>query len=283
LKLGYLHRAGNQAEPGTTALQSRRPYVDLGTALFTTSDGASFYNSLQAKVTRRFSNGLSLLGAYTWAKSLDNSEGDEGFGAGAGGSNLPQDDNNLAFEWARSYSDARHRFVANAVYDLPFGHNRQFLNQGGVVGQLVGGWEVSGITSVQTGYPFVVEGPDFSNTGSNSPRPNRLCSGVGAKQVTNWFNSSCFVAAGSTANPSFGDTKRNIIDAPGLVDTDMTFMRHFNAWDKADVVFRGEFFNLFNHPYFGAPANNINNPSTVGRITSATDGRQIQLALKILF
>ncbi len=283
LKLGNLHLSGNQAEPGTTDLQSRRPYVDLGTALYTTSDGSSFYNSLQAKLTRRFSNGLSVLGAYTWAKSLDNSEGDEGFGAGASGSNLPQDDNNLRFEWGRSYSDARHRFVANAVYDLPFGHNREFLNQGGVVGQIVGGWEVSGITSVQTGYPFVVLGPDFSNTNSGSPRPNRLCSGIGEKKVTNWFNASCFVAAGSTANPSFGNAKRNILDAPGLVNTDMTLMRHFNAWDRADVEFRGEFFNLFNHPFFGAPANNINNTATVGRITSATDGRQIQLALKILF
>jgi hypothetical protein len=253
--------------------------------LFTTSDGASFYNSLQFKINKRFSNGLSVLGAYTWAKSMDNSEGDEGFGAGPtnGNSNLAQDDNNLAFEYSRSYSDARHRAVANAVYDLPFGHNRQFLNQGGVVGQVVGGWEVSGITSVQTGYPFGVSGPDFSNTSSDSPRPNRLCSGIGAKQVTNWFNASCFVAAGSTANPSFGNTKRNILDAPGLVNTDMTVMRHFNAWDRADIVFRGEFFNLFNHPFFGAPAQNINNPSTVGRIASATDGRQIQLALKILF
>ncbi|HXP11970.1 MAG TPA: carboxypeptidase-like regulatory domain-containing protein [Acidobacteriaceae bacterium] len=283
LKLGNLHLAGNQAEPGTTALQSRRPYVDFGTMLFTTSDGASFYNSLQFKINRRFTNGLSVLGAYTWAKALDNSEGDEGFGAGAANSNLAQDDNNLAFEWSRSYSDARHRVVANAVYDLPFGRNRQFLNQGGIVGQVVGGWEVSGITSVQTGYPFGVLGPDFSNTGSDSPRPNRVCSGIGAKQVTNWFNTSCFVAAGSTANPVFGNSKRNILDAPGQVNTDMTVMRHFNVWDKADVVFRGEFFNAFNHPFFGAPANNINNPTTAGHITSATDGRQIQLALKILF
>jgi hypothetical protein len=283
LKEGNLHLAGNQSEPGTTALQSRRPYVDFGTMLFTTSDGVSSYNALQFKLTKRLSQGLSLTGAYTWAKSLDNSEGDEGFGAGASDSNLAQDDNNLAFEYSRAYDDARHRAVVNAVYDLPFGHGRQFLNSGGILSHVVGGWEASGITSVQTGYPFVVVGPDFSNTNSQSPRPNRLCSGVGAKAVTNWFNSSCFVVAGSTANPAFGDSKRNILDGPGLADTDMTVMRHFNAWDKADVVFRGEFFNAFNHPYFGAPANNINNPTTVGRITSASDGRQIQLALKILF
>ena len=196
---------------------------------------------------------------------------------------MPQDDNNLAFEWSRSYSDIRHRAVVNAVYDLPFGKNRMFLNQGGVVGEVVGGWEFSGITSVQTGFPFGVKGPDFSNTGSNSPRPNRSCSGVGKKDVLNWFDTGCFTAAGSTANPSFGNSKRNILDAPGEVNTDMTLMRHFNAWDKADIEFRSEFFNAFNHPFFGAPANNISNTSTVSRITSASDGRQIQFALKILF
>jgi len=282
-KLGNLHLAGNQAEPGTTPQQSRRPYVDLGTSLFTTSDGISNYNALQFKVTKRLSSGLSVLGAYTYAKSIDNSEGDEGFGAGTSGSNLAQDDNNLAFERARSYTDARHRWVANAVYDLPFGHNRQFLNQGGIVGQVVGGWEVSGITSVQTGYPFGVAGPDFSNTSSDSPRPNRVCNGKGAKDLTNWFDTSCFAVAGSAADPSFGDSKRNILDAPGLVDTDLTVLRHFNAWDKADVEFRSEFFNAFNHPYFGPPGNNISNAATVSKITSASDGREIQFALKILF
>ena len=283
LKLGNLHLSGNQAEPGTTSVQSRRPYIDFGKSLYTTSDGSSIYHSLQFKITKRFSQGLSVLGAYTWAKSLDDAEGDEGFSAGGGKSNEPQDDNNLAFEYSRAYTDARHRVVANAIYDLPFGHQRRFLSQGGLLSQLVGGWELSGITSVQTGYPFAVIGPDFSNTASLSPRPNRSCTGNGQKSVTDWFDTSCFSAAGSSTAPSFGNSRRNIIDGPGLVDTDFTVMRHFNAWDKADVEFRSEFFNAFNHPYFGPPNNNINNASTVGRLTSASDGREIQFALKILF
>ena len=82
-KIGNLHLSGNQAEPGTTPVQSRRPYVDLGTSLYTTSDGSSSYNSFQFKLTKRLSHGLNLLTAYTWAKSIDNAEGDEGFGAGA--------------------------------------------------------------------------------------------------------------------------------------------------------------------------------------------------------
>ena len=282
-KIGNLHLAGNQAEPGTTPQQSRRPYPDLGTSLFTTSDGSSSYNAFQFKLTKRLSRGLSVLTAYTYAKSLDNSEGDEGFGAGANGSNLAQDDNNLAFEWSRSYTDARHRIVVNAIYDLPFGKGRQFLNDKSVVSALVGGWEVSDITSYQTGYPFVVLGPDFSNTSSDSPRPNRSCSGVGQKSVTNWFNQSCFSVAGSAANPTFGNSRRNILDAPGYSNTDIAVLRHFNLFDKADMEFRGEFFNAWNTPYFAPPQNNISSPTLVGKITSANDGRNIQVALKIVF
>jgi hypothetical protein len=282
-KLGNLHLAGNQAEPGTTSQQSRRPYVDFGTMLFTTSDGNSNYNAFQLKLTKRLTHGLSLLAAYTWSKSIDDSEGDEGFGAGANDSNLAQDDNNLPFERGRSYTDARHRIVVNTIYDLPFGPGKQFANQGGIVGYIIGGWEVSQITSWQTGYPFTVLGPDFSNTGSDSPRPNRTCSGIGQKSITNWFDQNCFAVAGSAADPTFGNSRRNILDAPGLVNTDLAILRHFPVENKFDIEFRSEFFDAWNHPFFAPPANNISSPTLVGRVTSANDGRQIQFALKILF
>jgi hypothetical protein len=281
-KLGNLHIFGNQAEPGTTPIQQRRPYVDLGPTLYTTSDGDSIYNALQLKVTKRLSHGLNLLLAYTWSKSIDDSEGDEGFGAGANSSNEAQDDNNLAFERGRSYSDARHRIVENTVYNLPFGPGKQFLNQGGVLGYIIGGWELSNITSWQTGYPFTVLGPDFSNTNSSSPRPNRSCSGIGEKVITNWFNQDCFSVAGSAANPSFGNSRRNILDAPGLSNTDLAILRHFPI-EKYDLEFRSEFFDAWNHPYFAPPSNSIATPATVGKVSSANDGRQIQFALKFLF
>ena len=147
----------------------------------------------------------------------------------------------------------------------------------------MGGWEVSDITSYQTGYPFTVIGPDFSNTNSPSARPNRSCSGVGQKSVINWFNQSCFSAAGSAAAPTFGNSRRNILDAPGLSNSDLAVLRHFNVADKADVEFRSEFFDAFNTPYFAPPGNNIASPPTLGRVTQANDGRNIQFALKILF
>jgi hypothetical protein len=282
-KLGNLHIFGNQAEPGTTPIQSRRPYVDLGPTLYTTSDAASTYNAFQAKLNKRMSHGLNFLAAYTWSKSIDNAEGDEGFGAGANSSNEAQDDNNLAFERGRSYTDARHRIVVNTVYDLPFGPGKRFANQGGIVGWVIGGWEVSQITSWQTGYPFTVLGTDFSSTNSSSPRPNRTCSGVGQKSITNWFNQSCFSIAGSAAAPTFGNSRRNILNAPGLTNTDLAILRHFPVENKFDIEFRSEFFDAWNHPFFAPPANNIGSPTLVGKVASASDGRQIQFALKILF
>jgi hypothetical protein len=283
-KLGNLHIFGNQAEPGTTAIQSRRPYVDLGPTLYTTSDAISNYNALQFKLTRRFTTGLSFLTSYTFAKSLDDAEGDEGFSAGAGGnSNEAQDDNNLPFEYGRAYADARQRIVVNTVYDLPFGKGKRFVSQNGIVNQIIGGWEVSHITSYQTGYPLTILSTDFSNTNSSSPRPNRSCSGVGQKSVVNWFNQNCFSVAGSAANPSFGNSRRNILDAPGYSNTDLAILRHFNMWDKADVEFRSEFFDAWNTPYFAPPGNNLATPSTFGKLTSANDGRNIQFGLKILF
>jgi hypothetical protein len=281
-KLGNLHIFGNQAEPGITPIQSRRPYVDLGPTLYTTSDGDSIYNSLQVKLTKRMANGVNFLFAYTWSKSIDDSEGDEGFGAGANSSNEAQDDNNLAFERGRSYSDSRHRIAEHTVWDLPIGPGKRFFTQGGVVGYIVGGWEVSNITSWQTGYPFTVIGPDFSNTNSSSPRPNRTCSGIGQKSVTNWFNQDCFSVAGSAAVPSFGNSRRNILDAPGLSNTDLAILRHFPI-EKYDLEFRSEFFDAWNHPYFAPPSNNIATPATVGKISNANDGRQIQFALKFVF
>ena len=114
---------------------------------------------------------------------------------------------------------------------------------------------------VQTGYPFVVLGPDFSNTSSASPRPNRICSGDRREKSNQLVQHSCFPLQARPQTPTFGNSRRNILDAPGQVNTDLAVMRHFNVWDKADIEFRGEFFKMFNHPFFGAPANNINNPT----------------------
>ena len=123
--------------------------------LFTTPDSRSDYHSLQVKVNKRFANGLSFLTAYTLAHSINDNEGDEGFGGGVGNS-APQDDNNLRQDRGRAVNDARQRLVFSYVYELPFGSGKRFLNRGGVVNSILGGWQVSGITSFQSGFPFTL-------------------------------------------------------------------------------------------------------------------------------
>jgi len=252
-RLGNVHLNGNQAEPGTTPLQSRRPYVDFGPMLFTTVDASSSYNSLQAKLTKRFSHGLSLLASYTLAHSIDDAEGDEGTFGGPPASNAAQDDNNLKAERSRSYTDARHRLAVSYVWELPFGKGKPLLNRGGFINQVLGGWELSGVTSFQSGFPFTVNAQDFSNTGSFSPRPDRICSGVGPKSINNWFNTSCFTttaqqASEAAGHPRFGDSGRNILDGPGLFDWDLGLLKPFQLGERLKFQFRSEFYNAFNHP-----------------------------------
>ncbi len=283
--LDNLHLDGNQAAPGITPQQSRRPYPDFGTMLFSSSNGTSNYNALQTKLTKRFTHGLTFITAYTYAKSIDNGEGDEGFAAGGG--NVPQDDNNQAVERGRSYNDARHRVVVSTIWELPFGKGKNFLNQGGVLNAIVGGWEVSDITSYQSGFPFTVTSQDFSGTSSGDPRPDRTCSGIGKKTVSSWFNTSCFTtsalqAAFVAGHPRFGNSGRNILDGPGLFNSDIAMLKRFQAGERVKFEFRTEFFNAFNHPHFGLPGTRLGSPS-FGIIQSAAEGRDIQLGLKMIY
>ncbi|MGH8245287.1 MAG: hypothetical protein ACREUU_02515, partial [Gammaproteobacteria bacterium] len=145
--------------PGPTAtIQQRRPFPAWGTALSLDSYVTSSYNSLQVKAQKRFAQGLSFLSAYTWAKSIDLSSergnGDRGGGFDSGGGH-PRD--------LRGYSrglsgfDVRHRFVMSYVYELPFGRGRAFMRGWSApADKIIGGWEISGITQFQSGFPFTV-------------------------------------------------------------------------------------------------------------------------------
>ena len=287
LRLGNLHLFANQPYPGVGDLQPRRPYPDFNQMLFTTPDSSSKYNSLQVKVNKRFSGGLSLLGAYTFAHSINDNEGDEGFGGGVG-NNAPQDDNNLQQDRGRAVNDARQRLVLSYIYELPFGKGKRFLNQGGAANVILGGWQVSGITSYQSGFPFTVRSnQDFSNSASSNPRPDRTCTGEGKKTVDSWFDASCFPidslqAALASGTPRFGNSGRNILTGPAFNNWDLAFMKRFKIRERFDLQFRAEFFNTFNFAQFMPPETRVGNPN-IGKISSAREPRDIQFGLKLSF
>jgi hypothetical protein len=190
--------------------------------------------------------------------------------------------------WARTLFDARQRFVFSPIWQLPFGNGRRWLNRTGVVNGILGGWEVTSVWQIQSGFPFtVLSTTDYSNTNSQSPRPDRTCSGVGSKTISSWFNASCFntnalSAALTAGTPRFGNAGRDILDAPGLNNVDLALLKDFAFGERFKLEFRAEAFNIANQAHFGYPVNAVGNPA-IGQLTGASDGRDIQFGLKLSF
>ena len=291
--LDNAHYFGNQAKPGVGDLQPRRPYPDFNNTAYFSSDAISNYNSLQAKLTKRLSSGLLMLASYTWGKTMSNEEGNEGSYFTSG--QFPQDENNLAANYGRAVSDARQRLALSTVWQVPVGSGHRFVDRKGVVNQIVGGWYVSGIITLQSGLPFsVVSSQDFSNTGSTSPRPDRTCSGVGAHTIDSWINASCFTIdaleqALSAGQPRFGNSGRNILNGPGLGNLDFSAFKDFTLHERAKLEFRFESFNMFNHANFYSPVATFNGISkgvpvgNFGVIGGSSEARDIQFGLSLKF
>jgi hypothetical protein len=251
-----------------------------------TSDANSSYQSLQAKLTKRFSKSMTFLAAYTLAKSMDDNEGDEGFTGGVGNNNA-QNDNNQRADKARSYNDARQRLVMSYVWDLPFGSGRAMLNGGGLANKIFGGWTLSGITSFQTGLPFSVRSQDYSNTGSTNPRPDRICNGKGPQTVDQWYDTSCFTVtllqqALASGAPRFGNAGRNVLDGPKFINWDIALLKNIPIHERFILDFRSEFYNAFNTPHFGPPRSRIESLNAA-TLTNAGEPRDIQFGLKLQF
>jgi hypothetical protein len=218
-------------------------------------------------------------------------------GGAVDGNLAPQDDNNPASNYGVSDTSIRHRIVVSGIYELPFGHGRSFLNSSnGLVNGIAGGWDISAIVQAQSGYPFsVLSTNDFSNTGSPAPKPDRVCSGKGPRTKAEWFDVSCFPTAALAADlangtPRFGDSGRNILTGPRFSEVDTSLIKRFLILETVRAEFRGEFFNLFNHPNFGIGESGIPNnyigSNIVGQITNTTpaaNSREIQLGLKMVF
>ena len=260
----------NTPPPGPGNIDARRPIRGVAGVFLYAPLFNSTYHALLAKAERRFSKGFGVLAAYTWGHSIDggssnNDQSDPG----------PQDPRNLRIHRGNSNFDVAHRFVVSGVWELPFGPPNPFLRA------LFGGWQLSGIASAQTGLPYTVTlNFDPSNSGVTA-RPDRLRDGAlaaGQRDPVRWFDLNAFVAP-----PAFvyGNSGRNILRAPGRVNTDLAVARMVPLTERARVQFRGEFFNLFNTPQFGLPGMAIGTPQA-GIIPSVVKPeRQIQLALRL--
>jgi hypothetical protein len=306
----------NQSPPGAGSVASRRPFQGYGniTGGYISSAGNSNYHGLTVRIERRFTSGLSFLSSYAWSKSIDDGSG---ISTGSDASGGAQNARNLRAERAPSDYDATHRWVLSYVWDLPFGKGKRFAPESKVVDVLVGGWQMTGIYTLQGGRPFtVVSGTDRSSTAGGNDRPIL----IGDWRVNNpgpdrWYNPCRIVrtlnaqgqlvetrtgcAQGdspawllpltgtATVVGVFGNAGRNILRGPGLNNFDLGVSRFFRITERQQIQFRAEVFNLANKANFFFPVQSLANAAagTIQRAANTGAGaqRQIQFALKYLF
>jgi hypothetical protein len=267
--------AENVPTPGPGNVQSRRPFPQWGTASIGLSDGVANYNALQATLEKRMGAGVYALVSYTFAKCLDNGSVE------SAPPTLPL----LGQNYGLCSYDIANNLTISSVYQLPFGKGRAFLGDAnGVVRALVGGWELAGVFTDRTGQPFTPTlSSDVANTGVSGQWPNRLGSGkLSNRTPAKWFDPTAFAAP---TQYTYGNSRRDILRADGLIDLDGTVKRTFALGDSKSrqLEMRFESFNMLNHPTFSAPNATIGS-SSAGKITSTLNANRIfQAAAKIYF
>jgi hypothetical protein len=261
----------------------RNPYLSGGFFWFT--EGNSSYNALQMEVTRRFSRGLQFRANYTWSKNLDMNSGLTGAQAN-NQAQMIMDRNDLRRDWGPAALNITSQSSISARYELPFGRGTS-----GLENKVIGGWQLSGIATLLSGFPFTPQiGSNRSGDGDtrNPDRPsvNPSFSGPVLLQKPNqWFNPNAYIlpAAGT-----FGNLGRETLTGPGLAEVDLSLVKSTAVAERASLQFRAEVFNVLNHANFGTPnaivfANGAIS-SSAGLITAtATTSRQIQFGLKLIF
>jgi len=264
-----------------------RPYQGWGSINARTADGSSEYNSLQVNLEKQMTHNLRFQAAYTWSKSMDNASN---YGEGA------QNPYNRASEWSLSDFDRTHVLQVNYIYDLPF-----FQGQQGAVGRVLGGWEVSGITTIEGGTPVTVtQGSDPFNSfdwGTNcpagqcfpggigidpsavSPRPDVTGNPNGGPQTAaQWFNTKAF----TDAIGHFGNSGRYTVQGPGMINWDFSLIKNVKINERISTQIRGEFFNVFNHVNLNNPNGNVDS-KYFGTISGDYAPRTVQLGIKVIF
>ena len=301
------------SDPGLNT-QLYQPFYDFGNIIQVTNGGSGNYNSLQAKLDKKFSHGVSFLAGYTWSHSLDDAaQPIQGTDGGTPGNVAFL---GLKFQYGASATDVRNRFTFAPQYELPFGRGKKYLNQGGVVDALVGGWKSTAIFQVQTGTPIAFSGvfrasDPFAPGGTPSAanQLNQTCSAA-TKTLAHWFNPCAFSQAPSAYTDAYYNslaTKpynsvplsqagtlpygqgRVTLAGPGFSRLDMSLFKSFRIpIHESALELRADAFNVANTPSFSDPNNSITG-TNAGSITSTRfsnvlpDARSVEVAARLTF
>ncbi|HKW26476.1 MAG TPA: carboxypeptidase-like regulatory domain-containing protein [Terriglobales bacterium] len=287
------------------------PYPNFGVISNNNDVGRAKYDSLQVKLeTKSSRHGLYALLGYTYARTYDSGFPD-GLGTPPGATYWPLP-NTQKLDWGLSQINLNHQFTASVLYNLPFGKGKHFgANWNGAANTILGGWEIDAIEKATSGFPlFVVNsnnspftgsGVNFQWNGNSLNRPNMVgdpnqpgpvaanptCQApTQIHTLTAWFNPCAFMVA---PDGELGNAPRSPVSGPRFVNTDLSFIKHFPLWEKMQLDFRAEFFNLLNHPQFflsggGSGMQDINQLASFAVVNETVNNpRVIQFALKLQF
>jgi hypothetical protein len=239
---------------------------------------SSHYNSLQIGVNRRFANGLLIKGAYTYSKAIDMADDDGRVGL------LFNYAPDLARNEAVAGFDVSNNFEIGGLYDLPFGKGKAFL-QNGVMGHILGGWEVNGTFSAYSGLPFTVTASGASlNAPNNTQTADQilptvaLLGGIGAGNP--YYDPNAFAPVTAVR---FGTSGRDILRAPPTFNANVSLFRTFAFNERIHLQFRAESDNVSNTPHFLAPNANVSSGNFLDITSANMDQRQFRLGLKLMF
>ena len=277
---------------------SRRPYPNF-TNFYINSDwhGYAKYNAMNVKFEHRTGD-LAVTGVFTWAKSMDDKSAAAGVGATGEGFQGTTDNHHPELDYGPSDFDVDHRFVASYVYQLPIGRGKKVLGGvGRAANLLVGGWELTGITTFQTGFPYTVYASDLGGVLQAIPQRANIVSGCNLSATAGAYqrlNPDCFT---QPALGVFGDTRRNFLRQPGINNWDMGFGKNFSISERFRFALHVDTFNTFNHHQYAGDVGGLVvagsggnvaisrsvGASDFGQITQAGSSRVLQLSGKLTF
>jgi len=252
----------------------------LGDIDYRTNYGSAKYNSLQVRVQKRYTRGLTGALAWTWSHNMGDTNG-------ANSTTRPQNSNCFSCDYGNLAEDRRHMVVINHVYELPFGTGRQFVSNG-LLSHIIGNWDVTGVWTMYTGQHF---GPSLASSVSNSlggisPAPAERPNLIGTpnlpsdqRTIDHWFSVAAFQIP---TQFTFGNAGVGILEGPGYFNLDTGLHRTFPIRESLKLTFRWEMFNAFNHSNFQNPNASIG-AATAGIISATYPSRVMQMALKLNF
>jgi hypothetical protein len=290
-QIGYVGNQGhhlldrnnvNVIDPAT----GRRPLPAFGRVDIKSSGSSTNFHGLQLSLVRPFTKGFLLGTQYMWSHAFD--EGS----LGGGESTARQNAACRSCEYGSTNQDIRHTLTMNWVYELPVGRDRRYLAERGILQQVFGGWQLSGLMQARTGRPLTITAsrgtgdlPDGNNASQRADRVAGVAEYPGTQTPAQWFNPAAFAVP---ARGTWGNAGRNILRGPNLFQIDLALQKRFAINGARNFEFRAEAFNAFNRVNLGNPGTAVTSPSSFGRITGPLNSgygtgtaRQIQFMFRV--